>query len=834
MMEVLTHETSQLVSICLMTLSGGGFVAALLTQDKRAARLATPVLLSVFLGALAIALHGALGYLLLFASACVSWWAAKLAQGNHNECELEPCSRAMGVFVALLGIVLASFTFYRLGSYTGMALTWESPVTEDLLAELRGSSSLMTSFTKRLQWNHGVLSGSANSMVFGFPALVATRFLSLDFWALRLPAAVSFMAGCFALFLVTRRLWGPVVALAALAVFGLNQIALIYARYGVSAAGSLCTLLFSLLVCVRLVQTQRVFWAPLAVGCLYIATLGYAPARVPVLVLAVMTPVGILSNTQGSVQRRLAVTGAFALALASVVLFQIDTRSTHFYFEARGEQFFGMFATKYWPDEVNALQTISLATKPLTPGEIVGVGIELVRQVTGPQLLSLLDPLAPTLQIASVPPVRPFHEDPLFLKVMAPALTPFVFIGLLACVRAKDRWLSLTLLTWLALCCGSVLLSNRVDDHRLLFAIIPLSLWAALGISLYARAFKLLKCPQAVILSCGAMFCAMALIPRMDDMYDPPGQENPAIAATREVLRQVPAKDITLAADMFHRDATVLRMDLWRGAANGGQRVKWLSPHYKDALERGTILYRPQIAAEMAEQVKKGSTLVLYPASRYQKAASRLADQSVFVFSQSVGAYAFLIVSGQADVYSSLFQKAILPEIPEERREPPVLAQASGVPLSSLVPLKHTYGFGQMRLNKTWGGTSLAIAGVSYQSGVGVHSPTTLRYAVPLGATSFQAIVAIDDDAEVCGCASARVALRDQYGTLLHQTGVITSTRPTAVSVSLDGVTELEIQVTDANDGRDCDHVDIVDALFVVPPGAPAACVCPKPICSQN
>jgi hypothetical protein len=48
------------------------------------------------------------------------------------------------------------------------------------------------------------------------------------------------------------------------------------------------------------------------------------------------------------------------------------------------------------------------------------------------------------------------------------------------------------------------------------------------------------------------------------------------------------------------------------------------------------------------------------------------------------------------------------------------------------------------------------------------------------------------------------------------------------------GITELEIQVTDADDGRDCDHVDIVDALFVVPSGATAACVCPKPICPQK
>jgi hypothetical protein len=31
------------------------------------------------------------------------------------------------------------------------------------------------------------------------------------------------------------------------------------------------------------------------------------------------------------------------------------------------------------------------------------------------------------------------------------------------------------------------------------------------------------------------------------------------------------------------------------------------------------------------------------------------------------------------------------------------------------------------------------------------------------------------------------------------------------------GVSELEVEVNEAEDGRDCDHVDIADALFVIP-----------------
>ena len=181
MIEVLERDTSQLVSIALMVLSFGGGAGAFLIRDKQGARRALPIFLSVFLGSLAVSLQGTLGYLLLFASAFVSWSAAKLIQCTRIDTQTERSPRTAAVCIALLGGTLASFAFYRLGNYTGTALTWESPVIADLLTELQTEGLLLTSFTQRLRWNDGVLSGGANSMVFGFPALVALRYVSADF-----------------------------------------------------------------------------------------------------------------------------------------------------------------------------------------------------------------------------------------------------------------------------------------------------------------------------------------------------------------------------------------------------------------------------------------------------------------------------------------------------------------------------------------------------------------------------------------------------------------------------------------------------------------------------
>jgi hypothetical protein len=834
MLEVLEGGASEIFPIALTALSLVGCLGALFIKDTSARRGALSVFAAILFGAVAITLKGAIGYALLSLCALVGWWAAKLIHRIPDDDRLERRSRLMSMAVALISLVVASFAFYRLGNYSSMALTWESPVIDDLVTELASDSSLMTSFSQRLRWNHGVLSGGANSLVFGFPALVGLRYVSADFWLLRLPAAVAFLGACVAFFLLTRRLLGLITAVSVLGVFGLNQVVLIYARYGSSAAGSLCAVLVAFLMCVRLIQTQRIYWAPVAVIALYIATLGYAPARIPVVVLVAMTPLGILLSSDYSLRRRLAAVGTFAIAVLIVLLFQAHFRATSFYFAARGEQFFAMLGTKYWPDEVRSLQVISLATKPLTPGEMIGVAIELVRQVTGPQLWALVDPFVSTAAGPVATSPNPFHDDPLFLRIIAPTLIPFVFLGLGGIAVAKRRWLTATLLIWVLACSASVLLSNRVDDHRLLFLVIPLSLWAAFGISLYARALGVIRLPGSVVVGIASAYCGLVVLARSGTMYDPRDQENPMIAAIREVVRDLPERDVTLMVDMFHRDTALLRLGLWRDSIVNGKRITWLSPHYKDALDRGTILYRPQIATEMAKPVKDGATLVLPYAPRYQQAASHLARQSLSVFSRSVGPYNFLVVNTHKEPYSSRVQRAILPEIPEEHPSSLVLPAATGVPLSSITPLSRKFGYSEMRLNRTWGGSPILMGGKVYESGLGIHSPTTLRYSVPIGATSFQAIIGIDDDALACARGSARLILRDQQGRLLHQTGVITNPRPTVVSVNVVGVKELEIDVTEADDGRDCDHVNIADALFVVPAGSAAACVCPKVSCAHE
>lgn len=824
---------AHLASLVLALLALCGCVAALVNAKKWTLIRSFPSFFTVLLGVLAIESGGMLGYALLVVSIPVAWRAAKTATDPDSAETQRLYRRAKGVALVIVSVAVIGLAFYRLDNYTRMALTWESPVIEDLITELESDRPVSESFTNRLRWNHGVLSGGASSMVFGFPALLGLKFIAVNFWALRLPAAVAFVGACIGIFMVAQRTQGFVVAVSALAFFGLNQVVLIYARYGSSAAGSLCALLFALLVCVRLLQTQRIALAPLAAGCLYMTTLGYAPARVPVLVLVFMTPLGILLCREFSIRRRVASSTAFLLAIASILLFQAHAHATHLYFAARGEQFFGMLVSKYWPDEIRALQTVSSASKPLTPGELIGVAIELVRQVTWPQLWSLLDPIGPELRRAGDALLPPFHDDPPFLKIQAALIAPFFILGVCACVRARQYWYFSTLILWLLGTFGSVLLSNRVDDHRLLFATIPFSLFAALGVQLVVRAWTLANAPRLPMLVAIAALFWFGVWPRTTDMYDPPGTASASLSALREVISDLPPKNVVLVTDIFHRELAVLRLELWRDRARSGKQLRGLAPDLREAIDRGTALYRPNVVRQLVDLVKQGSTIILHPATRYLQTASLISKEGAFVYSKSYGTRQFLVIDAGRDLPSTKFQLASLPQISEVAKVPLVLPVASGVPLSSLVPIKQSYGFSEMRVNRTWGGSSILIEGEPHESGVGLHAPTTLRYVVPPGASAFQTIVAIDDDAQACARGSVRFTARDQKNKVLHQSAIITHGAAQVVVVGTQGVSELELEVDDAGDGRDCDHVDLVDALFVVPPVGGAACVCPKPTCGQ-
>ena len=129
-------------------------------------------------------------------------------------------------------------------------------------------------------------------------------------------------------------------------------------------------------------------------------------------------------------------------------------------------------------------------------------------------------------------------------------------------------------------------------------------------------------------------------------------------------------------------------------------------------------------------------------------------------------------------------------------------------------------------------GGVIALGGVPFAKGLGVHAPSDLRVALAGACTAFSATVGVDDDAHGAGSVIVEVWLD---GTRVVTSGRLTGGAP-ALSGTLDvtGRQELRLVVTDAGDGATGDRVDWADArLECVRPGgdtAPPVVVATTPV----
>src|SRR5262249_46299896 len=75
-----------------------------------------------------------------------------------------------------------------------------------------------------------------------------------------------------------------------------------------------------------------------------------------------------------------------------------------------------------------------------------------------------------------------FQQDPPPLPLYDPPAALFIAWGLLLSLSRWRSWKHQCLVMWVAATTVALLLTNRVDAHRIILFIIPLSLWGAMGV----------------------------------------------------------------------------------------------------------------------------------------------------------------------------------------------------------------------------------------------------------------------------------------------------------------------------------------------------------------
>jgi hypothetical protein len=363
----------------------------------------------------------------------------------------------------------------RLSSSPGLLLTWEPTVVEGFGASLRAGTSSGAFLGQTLLWDDGLVSRGDHSLLYGAPAYALQRAYGVGVWQLRLVAAMLAVAAVAALFGLARR-FGAAVAVASALALGLSMPLLLYGRYGTSLSGSVLGVVLATWACWAFVsRPARQWWlGPLAALALIVATLGYSPGRLVVLVLlAVVGGFGAMAVARGE-HRRLVGLGLLALMLAGFWAFEARRGAAGSFLSARGEQIV-MFMKQAGYIE----QYLGRRAEPesLTAGDRIDL-IGRVAARRAPEYVAVL---------AAACEGRPgFNEivyrDPPLLPLFIGPMLPFLLLGAAGSLRRLRQPAHLTLVAWLVVTSGTLLLTSRVDAHRMVFLVVPFALWTALGV----------------------------------------------------------------------------------------------------------------------------------------------------------------------------------------------------------------------------------------------------------------------------------------------------------------------------------------------------------------
>jgi hypothetical protein len=145
------------------------------------------------------------------------------------------------------------------------------------------------------------------------------------------------------------------------------------------------------------------------------------------------------------------------------------------------------------------------------------------------------------------------------------------------------------------------------------------------------------------------------------------------------------------------------------------------------------------------------------------------------------------------------------------------------VPLGDLSADSARQGWGELGIDRSVSGKPLRIGDRTFARGLGTHANSELVYQLDQPYERFEAWVGVDSEISYTKAASLVFKVLGD-GRELFNSGVMRSETPAKrVSVSLTGVQELKLVVSDAGDGPNSDHADWADAVLIGKSEPPAA-----------
>jgi hypothetical protein len=556
-----------------------------------------------------------------------AWWPFAIAAGILVAIELvagdelrraiddRPAVAGGRVYLVVGWTVLCLALGLRLASAPGDLLVWEGSVIEGFGDALRAGQSAAGFLGEVVLWDEGLVSRGDHSLLYGAPTYALLLGSGFGVLQLRIIAALLAAAAGAIVYALSRR-FGEAIATGAALALALSLPLLFYGRYGTSLTGAVVGSLLACWACWSLVAgPPRQWWRGLvAAVALIVATLGYSPGRLVALaLLAVVLLFSATRITRGE-RWRLAGLALLVVILAGFWTWQQRRGTAVSFLNARGEQIVNMMRQ---PGYLREFLGQPEPDRPHTAGAWLDVAGKLAAD-RAPEYLSVLG--APLHRRIGFPDV--VGRDPPRLPLFIAPLLPFLLLGLTGSLRRLARLENVTLLAWLLAASVPLLLTTRVDAHRLVLLVVPFAVWTAFGLAGIAAALDAARIggpPRHVLAVTLIALVAWANV----TVVVPPRPRSVTLAAA--MIRELPGirGEVVLASIADHREVGLVELALLeRQRRDPASPSRRLEDEKVRALADGVTLDEQRIHGLVA-QLGDG-TLLLAPAERFTGTAGAL------------------------------------------------------------------------------------------------------------------------------------------------------------------------------------------------------------------
>jgi len=734
--------------------------------------------------------------------------------GDDHAIEESAPQRGPWLWIGAASLMAVFFLLADLGGYSGSLMVWEPESMRGLVEATKNDVSWLRFTASRLLWGQGLVSTGHDSLLFASGTYAIWRLWEISPTTLRL-MAVFFAVACLpAAYCVGRTVGGRQVATAALVVIAVNPVLLFYGRYGVSLTATFFAVLLLLGISLRLLDPTLDDWryGLLAAGAAYLATLGYSPGRV-VAVAIVMTTLLFGTRRWRRLPRdRRRVFLVMIIVVASVWVLQAA-------FDRAGEFVNGsrehIMTTDPRPEWVEELLGEDADPEHLTLHQ----HLVMIKKVVAEEIPNLKKVLSYAFDRSSQTWEVVVNDPPEFPLAQGLVLLFALWGFLLSIAVWRRRW-PLVLATALAAASLPLLLTNRVDIHRISLAALPVVVWAALGLMAASHVMRDCRVPAAARHVVGAVLLVLVAADNSTFLFFPqPPQPSPLVAAVQTEISAI-REPVSLGFAGNHRSEGEIELFL-------------LDRQRLDPGDRSELLWQETVRALTAEDgpdamtivrlegLLHNATVLLAPRREFDTAIGDLRARGMrarSIGAKRIGCWRLDRLSrGDVHAFEKTEAPANLNPRPRRLRATPPQSVKPEVPLTETEVRGVYFRSEPPRFETMINGEPVAMSGTSYEFGIGMHAWTHMVFLVPHGAVALEGVIGLADAVSNCDQALVTFEVWGDDDRRIFDSGPFSvGMPPRRIRVPFEDASTITLVITEAGNGHECDQAVWAEPFFKI------------------